>query len=305
MRERVVHAGAADELVGVVTEPAGDEARARPALIVLNSGIVHRVGPARLGVKLARLAAGKGLLAGRFDHSGVGDSPARRDAAPFLLRSIEEAGWMMDAMRAQFGVERFILAGLCSGAATAFWASGKDPRVVGVLMMNARQHVTSKEWDTFVQTRSESRKYLRRALTDRDAWKRALTGRINYKRLAGTLTDRFRQRVARSETVEKVSRGLAGVFTSFIERGGNMLLVHSRGDVALDYLEVIIDEHRQALEGSGRFRSEIIPNADHVFDLVRNHEALLALVDAWLDGADGFRVSPQLSHAGMNGSAGR
>lgn len=295
MRERVIHAGPDRSLVGILTEPeggVGPAARTTPALIVLNSGIVHRVGPARLGVKLARLAAAKGLIAARFDHSGVGDSPARRDAAPFLLRSIEEAGWMMDAIREAYGSERFILAGLCSGAATSFWAAGKNPRVVGVLMMNARQHVTSKEWDDFVQNKSESKRYLKRAFTDGDAWKRALTGKVNYRKFAGVLAGRLRRRVNTSETVDRVSRGLADVFSGAVERGVNMLLVHSEGDVALDYLEVILKDRRKGLEQTGRFRSEIIRNADHIFDLVRNHEELLAMVERWLSDAADFGSAP-------------
>ncbi len=309
MRERVIHAGPDRSLVGILTEPEGgaaDAARTAPTLIVLNSGIVHRVGPARLGVKLTRLAASKGLPAARFDHSGVGDSPARRDAAPFMLRSVEEAQWMMDALREAHGAERFILAGLCSGAATSFWAAGKDPRVVGVLMMNARQHVTSKEWDDFVQNKSESKRYLKRAFTDGDAWKRALTGKVNYRKFAGVLAGRLRRRVNTSETVDKVSRGLADVFSGAVGRGVNMLLVHSQGDVALDYLDVILTDRRRELEQTGRFRSEIIRNADHIFDLVRNHEELLALVGDWLDDAPDFGAGPvpagSVAHRLRNGS---
>lgn len=212
---------------------------------------------------------------------------------------------MMDGLQRAYGVERFILAGLCSGAATAFWASAKDPRIAGVLMMNARQHVTSKEWDDFVQTSAESKKYLRRALTDRSAWKRALTGKIKYRRLASVFTSRFRQGVRKSVTVEKVSRGLAEVFLAVTARGGSMLLVHSEGDVALEYLRIIIADHKDALARTGRFRSEIIRNADHIFDLARNHDALLPMVADWLRDAHNFggpapsprTPSPERAHA--------
>ena len=53
---------------------------ARPAIILLNTGVEHHVGPHRLYVPLAREWAARGHLVLRFDLGGIGDSVPRRAA---------------------------------------------------------------------------------------------------------------------------------------------------------------------------------------------------------------------------------
>src|SRR5689334_20064244 len=69
--ENAIVFGGDVRLVGIVTTPA--ETRAdRTGVILLNAGVVHRVGPNRLYVTLARRLAQAGLTVLRFDHSGIG-----------------------------------------------------------------------------------------------------------------------------------------------------------------------------------------------------------------------------------------
>ena len=80
MREKAVRFGKTKSLVGVVTEASNGAGRdGGPAVIMLNSGILHHVGACRLHVKLARALAPVGYTVMRFDHSGIGDSDARRE----------------------------------------------------------------------------------------------------------------------------------------------------------------------------------------------------------------------------------
>ena len=78
MSERVVEFGDGVQLSGVVTEPSGP-ARSTGVLL-LGAGLLHRVGPARLHVELARALAAAGLPVLRFDYSGIGESEVRADA---------------------------------------------------------------------------------------------------------------------------------------------------------------------------------------------------------------------------------
>ena len=80
MREQVVMVGDELPLVGVLSEPEVDNnPTPRVAVILLNSGVIHRVGSCRLSVTLARSLCEKaGLTTFRFDFSGIGDSDARR-----------------------------------------------------------------------------------------------------------------------------------------------------------------------------------------------------------------------------------
>src|SRR5215467_3344973 len=116
MKEEVVLFGERKSLVGIVTSPPPRLTQERMAVILLNPGIVHRVGPGRIYVKIARRLASTGLTVLRFDFSGIGDSAPRHDSLPFEKSAIEEARDAMEFLQATRGVEKFILLGGCSGA---------------------------------------------------------------------------------------------------------------------------------------------------------------------------------------------
>ena len=97
MRERALTFGPDGGLVGILTEPDPDVARANaPAHVILNSGILHRVGASRLYVQTARSLAEDGITSLRFDFSGIGDSEVRKDSLPieerFIVETCESAG---------------------------------------------------------------------------------------------------------------------------------------------------------------------------------------------------------------------
>ena len=80
-RELTVLMGRHKSLVGIFTESSQSPAvTAPPTVVLLNAGIVHRVGPNRMHVLLARALAAAGISSLRFDMSGIGDSPSRPEA---------------------------------------------------------------------------------------------------------------------------------------------------------------------------------------------------------------------------------
>src|ERR1700683_3003922 len=79
IHDQAVMIGARQTLVGVVTQPAEHEPGDRPVFVILNSGIIHRVGHHRMYVTLARALAEAGYQVLRFDLSGIGDSKCRGD----------------------------------------------------------------------------------------------------------------------------------------------------------------------------------------------------------------------------------
>ena len=131
--ERVVTFGPDERLVGVLTEPATRSER--PCFVVLNAGFIHRAGPGRLGVRLARMAAEAGFPALRFDLSGIGDSALREPALDPIASGVADMRDAMDRLAAD-GISRFVLFGLCSGARHAHHMATADPRVVGAVMLD-------------------------------------------------------------------------------------------------------------------------------------------------------------------------
>ena len=147
MIERVVQFGSVASLCGVLTEPTLEHAIADvPPVLLINSGILHKVGSCRLYVKLARALANAGVTTLRFDLSGLGDSDVRRDALSFEDSAVAETQEAMDYLTRLRGCDSFQLAGLCSGADVAHMTAVVDPRVVGMASIDARTHVTPAYW---------------------------------------------------------------------------------------------------------------------------------------------------------------
>ena len=126
--------GAFDNLMGVVTLPVVQ--RSDTALIMLTPGMLHHVGPFRLHVQMARALAGAGMLSLRFDLSGIGESLPIGAAGSSLQRAANEVGQAMDLITADYGLSKFILFGLCSGADDSLYASLGDDRVVGSVLLD-------------------------------------------------------------------------------------------------------------------------------------------------------------------------
>jgi pimeloyl-ACP methyl ester carboxylesterase len=133
-------------LVGVLHRPRSDaeQGSRRTAVILFNAGLVHRVGPYREYVDLARALASAGFAVLRFDQSGLGDSAFSTQAT--IDRRQREARAAMTLIGAETGALRFVLSGLCSGADDAFRLAANDHRVVGCILLDGLAYRTSGFW---------------------------------------------------------------------------------------------------------------------------------------------------------------
>ncbi|MFO1378711.1 MAG: alpha/beta fold hydrolase, partial [Steroidobacteraceae bacterium] len=147
--ENVVLLGPRKALVGIATlPPAADPGAGTTWAVILNAGIIHRVGPNRLHVELARTIAERGIPVVRVDLSGIGDSEPRSDGLAPLEAALADIRETLDSIAARNAARtRFVLIGLCSGANHAIITAAADERVVGVALMDpliphtARYHV--------------------------------------------------------------------------------------------------------------------------------------------------------------------
>jgi len=131
--------GKRTRLTGILTYAEADPLDGRGAetcVLLLNAGVVRRVGPGRLNVELARRLAASGVDAFRFDFAGVGDSPARTDGQELAEGVITDVQETLDHLETTRGYRRFIVMGLCSGADNGMRAAERDERIVGVAMFD-------------------------------------------------------------------------------------------------------------------------------------------------------------------------
>ncbi|HSK01877.1 MAG TPA: hypothetical protein VK932_11575, partial [Kofleriaceae bacterium] len=144
VRDEVLRLGPEGQLVGIVSHPAGVSPPSPPAtaVIALPAGVLHRVGPHRLHVALARRLAGRGLPALRLDLGGIGDSLATSHAATFRESAVADTRAAMTGLEGALGARRFVLFGICAGADNALATALVDDRVAGVVLVDAAIYPT-------------------------------------------------------------------------------------------------------------------------------------------------------------------
>ena len=140
MKERLHVVGPG--LFGIASLPEAGAPSRGPAMILLNAGLMHRSGPFRLYVELARRVAARGMLVFRFDQCGVGDGPSVRRDTSHEDQVAENVIATMDALTKLYGVTSFVLGGLCSGALDSHRVALRDPRVHAILMLDGYAYKT-------------------------------------------------------------------------------------------------------------------------------------------------------------------
>jgi len=268
-------------LVGVVTEPEANGNRPRIGIGLLNAWRVHRVGPHRLTVRLARRLAQKGFVVTRFDLSGIGDSPARSDGLPEGVGWVQECQDVIDETCSRYDLDGLVLMGICSGATGVFRTMCADPRAVGGVLINPLYYGVSEETDDALRNRGLAKFYLGRALWDPRRWKKFLTGRSSYGQLAEVLSSQLRGKLGSGSTSKAVDT-ITGEFDDLKNRNVPLLLVFSEGDRGRDVLRGILGDRVEELEGDGPARQIIIPRSDHTFTLRRSQEELFSVIEEWI-----------------------
>jgi hypothetical protein len=147
--ERIVRLGADERVVGIATLPATPRANA-PAFLLMNAGVVHRIGPHRINVKLARLLAREGFASLRIDLSGLGDSPASNEPQHGGQQALRDLRLGMAYLEQTQGIRKFVVFGICSGAVNGYRLALDDDRVSGLVMLDGYMFAT---WKTHLRRR--------------------------------------------------------------------------------------------------------------------------------------------------------
>lgn len=141
MTERVLQFGPGGRSVGVLADPRRGAAM---GVVLLNAGLLHRVGNCRLSVRIARRLAELGIPSYRFDFSGMGDSERRDDALSGLPASHEETLEAVRRFQKVAEVEHVTLFGLCRGADVAVRAAPELPSVMGLGLIDPWVYPTKR-----------------------------------------------------------------------------------------------------------------------------------------------------------------
>ena len=283
VRDDVLRLGPEGQLVGIVSRLSSalvrpttlSSAEPGPALVILNAGVLHRVGPHRLHVTLARRIAAIGLASLRLDLGGIGDSIASSDAASFRESAVADTRAAMTGLGELVGARRFVLFGVCSGADNSIATALADDRVTGIILVDP---------PTYPTRRGQLRHLMRR-----------ITKRGSLRELARTALDvaarELRQaavRYGRHPVDAPVSEGRelppVAVFgdqlTRLVDRGVRIFAIYS-GIHGARYNDADqLFELFPALRG--RLDPGYFPTANHTFTELATQAELLDAVTGWV-----------------------
>lgn len=284
MREQVLRFGKSKSLVGILTDPPAGAAADLPAFVLLNAGLVHRVGPHRMFVQMARNLAAMGFVVLRFDHSGIGDSKVREDNLPFEQSAISETQEAMNCLSALRGSKRFVLVGLCSGTFTSFRTARSDSRVVGAVLLNALLESPETINEAAVAdafSRKTARGYWHSKIFLPQSWLKIITGKASYRQIFGVLYLRLRSPFIRRRDNNYGPKQVAADLRSLIDRGVKLFFVYSEGTSVLEYFRLTLADEIRRIAPSDKLRVEIMQETDHTFTLLRHQAHLFKLVSSW------------------------
>jgi pimeloyl-ACP methyl ester carboxylesterase len=276
VRERAVTFGATTRLAGVIGDPDGKANDI--AFIFLNAGVVHRVGPNRLYVRLARALTEAGFVTMRFDFSGLGDSDPRSDLVPSSESSIFEAREAIELLVKTRGIQRVVLAGICSGAAMAFLTALVDPRVVGAVMIDSPAYPTRKFHARYFAGRLFQTATWLNTVQGRNG-----TGRRIYRALglqAPPRTDEEELADARGSEHLLARDAVVGQLNGVIARGCRLCLVFSGGQKTMNYENQVRESLPEVRFGT-QLTVHYFPECDHTFTRLPHQRRLTEAIVSW------------------------
>ena len=275
--ELAVQFGRSASLVGILTRPPSELQIRRPAVVILNTGIAHRIGHHRMYVKMARDLAALGHLVFRFDFSGIGDSASRGGGLSPLEAHQADLSEALDWLTASCDVHEAVLIGLCSGADIALNYGHSDKRVLGLALLDPTIPPTARFYAH----------YISRRLTQLRSWGSFVSGR---GRIWQELSERARLAFGVADPEQTVSvadqkiRGeLEQLYLKSLDRDLKLLVVLTGGPLEgrQSYREQLFDALPN-VPFQGWVSLEYFRDADHTFTSKSARARLQELVFDWI-----------------------
>lgn len=285
--EQALLMGSRQSLVGIVTRPATPAQTAKPAIVILNTGVVHRVGHHRMYVTMARAFASIGHTVLRFDFSGIGDSDRRADQLSPVNASLADIKEVLDSLEQGHQVSQFVLVGLCSGADYAVLYGHTDPRVVGLVLLDPSLPPTARYYFHYIAQRLKSLSNWVSVVTGRSGLVRLLMTQFFYGSRASSQTEAL--------TLENLQFDpyLAQCYKDSVTRGIRMLAAFTSISPRQTYRQQMLDAFPD-VQFKDLLTLEFFPESDHLFSAQRERSKLNQVIMEWFGSALDRGMSAQV-----------
>jgi pimeloyl-ACP methyl ester carboxylesterase len=274
--ERSIVFGPNQGLVGTLTLP--DSPGRGIGFLLFNAGVIHRVGPHRLNVRMARQLAACGIASIRFDLAGHGDSIRPSGDHSFEAQAVIDLRSAMDALGAAANLRHFAIFGFCSGAYHAFATALADERVTGILMVDAYRYPTLRTHLNHYWARLRQPRLLRGLFGAARRGASSLARRAFGGRGGGE-----KPPVPQLGHIDFIpSRAeFAGGLRTLLDRGVKLHMIYS-GDALRDYnYPGQFKDTFSPFGIGGRIEADFLPDLDHAATVLAHRADLTRRVIAW------------------------
>ena len=279
MIEQTLVFGPQAHLVGTACLPERGKARHEKTMVLLtNAGVIPRIGPHRVNVRLARRLADLGLASFRFDLSGLGDSRRSSSRLSTGEQFIADTISAMDAARSEFGCAEFVMVGFCSGGDVAYNVALEDARLRGIVL-----------WDSYVYPTGKAklkglfhrlRRHSLSSLASKLAQRVVALGRQQANLEDGQATE-GPSIFGRSQMPARDVFGQS--IRSLVDRGVEVMFLYSGGEPEWYNYEAQFREMFAPYGFVDRVEYDYLIRNDHTFIQPRSQDALIDRVEHWLE----------------------
>ncbi len=269
--EKIFKFGKDQNLVGVTTEPTNCmDICHKPAVILLNAGLIHRVGLQRMNADIARSLSSMGVFAFRVDLYGVGDSTSNNDSLSFRQRAFNDIRQSMDFISLKYNINEFILIGHCAGADNAHFVTIADSRVIGAVFIDGFGYPTLE---------FRLKDYGGESKINLLKWSKVILRKIIDLSFGLPARKTFFELYGRKwPTHENAKSDIKKI----IERDANLLYVYSGGvPVYYNYKNQFRDMFRD-IDLNGQVCIEYVKEADHNLSLLGPRDKIMKIIYNWI-----------------------
>ena len=278
------------QLFGIVTTPktmAVEEGK--PAVVMLNSGSVHRVGPNRLYVELTRSLAARGLLCLRFDLQGLGDSAlthAGTENNAYPRSAISDTSDALQFLKKEFRSKHFVLIGLCSGAHAAMHAAIglPDIDITAAMLINPLTFRYVEGMSLATSRQFQDVEHYKKSARSAQKWLKLLRGQVDLLHVMKLGQSQLKLRLASLKEMFyerfflQKAPPLAQDLTKLQQLQRPLRLFIAEGDPGYILLKNGARYTSSRLVKNGFIRVNVIANANHTFSKRKPREELIEMI---------------------------
>ncbi|KAE8758339.1 MULTISPECIES: alpha/beta fold hydrolase [Paraburkholderia] len=298
---------------GIYCVPVSRSDAEAPAVLMVNTGAVSRIGNARLSVRCARRLARQGIASLRVDLGGLGDSQPSLDAvsldALYAQAGADDAACAARWLTAQ-GHRGAVLLGICAGAFVGLHAASREPAVIGAVLVNLQKFTWQNICDEHgkptvpVAAFGSTRNYLRSMCQPRK-WLRVVRGQTGGLPVARELAARFAARFGATlaDRIERIcamqlgSKDEQRLFTALHARGVHTRLFYGVLDEGVEELERYFGARGGRLRRFGRIGVTFCERTDHAILSARAQENVMSYFEDFFANTFGEGHQPEPSIA--------